>query len=82
MLPAGEKLRFEESNNSAVGVPPPATSSLPFINMLAVWPLRAVLMLSVTTKPDDIPPTEPMTEEVMLKLTELDIPSVTPSILS
>ena len=50
MLPVGAKLAFAGSNSSAVASLPPATSTLPFINKVAVCPLRAVLILPAGVK--------------------------------
>src|SRR2546426_3060486 len=50
MLPVGAKLSVAGSNNSAVSSLPPATSTLPFINKVAVCPLRAVLIFPTGLK--------------------------------
>jgi hypothetical protein len=47
MLPVGTQLSVAESYNSAVAVPPPATSTWPLGSSVAVWPYRGVLMLAV-----------------------------------
>src|SRR5438477_2645967 len=79
MLPVGTKLALAGSNSSVVASPPPATSTLPFLNRVAVCPLRGVLILPVRTKWDDEAPT---TEEITLKLTEFEVRMGTSPILS
>ena len=66
MLPVGVNLFVIGSKSSALALPP-ATNTLPFINRVAVWPLRAVFMLPATVKPEGDPSTGAMT----LKATEL-----------